>query len=43
MAMEINGGKPPEKSDVVRLHKAGKAGNAARPEQAVVADKVDVS
>lgn len=47
--MKINGGKPPENSDVVRLKKAGKngtidqAGQANQTEQAKVADKVDVS
>ena len=47
--MKINGGKPPENPDVVRLQKAGKngtidqAGQAEAAEQAKVADKVDVS
>jgi len=44
--MKINGGKPPENSDVVRLQKAGKNGTidqTGQAGQAKVADKVDVS
>jgi len=44
--MKINGGKPPEQSDVVRLQKAGKNGTidqAGQAEQGKVADTVDVS
>ena len=47
--MKINGGKPPDNSDVVRLQKAGKngaidqSGQADQAEKGQVADKVDVS
>lgn len=44
--MKINGGKPPESSDVARLQKAGKNGTidqTGQTGQSKVADKVDVS
>ncbi len=47
--MKINGGKPPDNPDVVRLQKAGKngaidqAGKADQAEKGQLADKVDVS
>jgi negative regulator of flagellin synthesis FlgM len=41
--MKIHGGKPPENADVVRLQKAGKNGPVEPPDQAAVADKVNLS
>jgi flagellar biosynthesis anti-sigma factor FlgM len=47
--MKVNGGKPPESPDVVRLQKAGKngtleqAGAAEAAGRSRVSDKVDVS
>ena len=41
--MKIDGGKPPENADVVKLQKSGKNGRLETTEQSRVADKVDLS
>ena len=41
--MKIHGGRPPERTDVVRLQKAGKNGPVEETGKAGFADKVDLS